>query len=597
MFLRATNRKKNGKEHWYWSIVENYRTEKGRAVQRHVLYLGEINDSQKESWLRTIEVLEDGGKGARQMALFAGDRPVLSTEVETVQVRLNQLELRRARQWGACWLALQLWQELQLDDFWKERLGKSRKGTDWLQVLKALVSYRLIDPGSEWRLHREWYRNSGLGDLLNEEQDLVQDDTLYRCLDKILPHKEELFLYLRKQWEDLFKIRYDVLLYDLTSTYFECDPPEAGKRKFGYSRDKRSDCVQVVIALVITPEGFPLAYEVMEGNTSDKTTLPGFLRKIEQQYGKAQRIWLMDRGIPTEEVLEQMRQADPPVSYLVGTPRGRLNQLEKDFLTRSWEQVREEVEVKLLPHEPEMYVLARSRGRVAKERGMRRSRLKKLWERLGVLQRQKLTRDVLLLKLGAAKQAAGQAYRLVEIRLPGKNEAVSADTFTFSLNREKLRQVRRSEGQYLLRAFQCGTEGGRLWDFYIQLTEIEQAFKDLKNDLAVRPVFHQKDQRIEAHIFLAFLSYCLFVTLKQKGWSLAPGLTPRSILEKFKTIQMIDVHLPTTDGREIVLPRYTQPDKDLQLLLHHLHLNLPSQPPPRIRQNGQVEIPQRQSSL
>ena len=331
MFLRATNRQKNGKEHWYWSIVENYRSEKGRVVQRHVLYLGEINDSQKESWLKTIEILDEGGKQARQIALFAGDRPASSPEVETVQIRLDQLKLRRARQWGACWLALRCWQELRLDEFWQHRLGVSRKGTDWLQVLKALVSYRMIDPGSEWRLHREWYRNSGLGDLLNEKQELVQDDTLYRCLDKILPYKEELFFYLRKQWEDLFQIRYEVLLYDLTSTYFECEPPETGKRKFGYSRDKRSDCVQVVIALVVTPEGFPLAYEVMEGNTSDKTTLPGFLQKIEQQYGKAQRIWLMDRGVPTEEVLEQMRTSEPPVSYLVGTPRGRLQPAGERF--------------------------------------------------------------------------------------------------------------------------------------------------------------------------------------------------------------------------------------------------------------------------
>ena len=588
MFLRATGRIKDGKEHRYWSIVESHRTLKGRVVQRQVLYLGEINDSQKEAWWRTIEVLEQGCDGPRQVALFPEDRPRPVSAQEVIQVQLNQLELHQARQWGACWLACQLWGELKLDEFWGDKLPSSREGTRWLNVLKTLVGYRLIDPGSEWRLHREWFRNSGMGDLLGEDLELVQDDKLYRCLDKLLEHKEGLFSYLRQRWEDLFQAGFEVLLYDLTSTYFECDPPGRGKRKHGYSRDKRSDCVQVVIGLIVTPQGLPLAYEVMEGNTSDKTTLPTFLKKIEQQYGKAQRIWVMDRGVPTEEILEQMRKGETPVSYLVGTARGHLTKLEQAFLSKPWEKVRPEVQVKLLAQDQEIYVLAHSQGRAAKERGMRRRRLKQLWWRLGELQQQKLTRDQLLLKLGAAKTQAGHAYRLVEIQLPGKNQPVTPETFTFQLNKTKLRSTRRGEGRYLLRSFHCGQDPAPLWEYYIQLTEIEQVFKELKSDLAIRPIYHQKDQRIEAHIFVAFLAYCLQVTLKQRARRLAQGLTPRAVLDKFRTLQMVDVHLPTTDGRKLILPRYTQPDKDLQLLLHHLKLQLPDQPLPKIIQNSSV---------
>jgi transposase len=422
-----------------------------------------------------------------------------------------------------------------------------------------------------------------MADLLGEDFALVQSDKLYRCLDKLVAHKEGLFSYLRQRWQALFDVRFDVLLYDLTSTYFESAPPEGGQRKFGYSRDKRSDCVQVVIALIVTPEGFPLAYEVMPGNTSDKTTLGEFLKRIEAQYGKAERTWVMDRGIPTEETLKQMREADSPVRYLVGTPKGRLSKLEKEFLTRPWKQVHDAVDVKLLEKDGEVYVLAKSLGRVDKERSMRRRRLKKLWKRLKELQQQKLSRDQLLIKLGAAKKEAGRAYYPVDIRLPDKDQEVTPQTFAFSLQREKLRCTRRREGRYLLRSTLTAEDPALLWQHYIQLTEIEQAFKELKGDLSIRPIYHQKDSRIEAHIFVAFISYCLQVTLKQRLRALAPGLTPRAVLEKFAAIQMVDAHLPTTDGRYLVLPRYTQPNKDQQILLSRLKLEFPDQPPPRIR--------------
>ncbi len=582
MFLRMTKRIKDGKEHRYWSIVENHRLSGGRVVQKHILYLGEINDSQREAWWRSIEVLEHGRKAPRKISLFPEDRHVRSNDRDVIHVHVNQMRLNHPRQWGACWMALLLWEQLQLDHYWAGKLPPSREGTRWLNVLKILVTYRLIQPGSEWRLHREWYGKSAVGDLLGEEGEVVPYQNLYRCLDKLVEHKEGMFAFLKQRWQDLFNAGFDVLLYDLTSTYFECDPPGVGKRRFGYSRDKRSDCVQVVIALVVTPAGFPLCYEVMDGNTSDRTTLRQFLNKIEGQYGKARRVWIMDRGIPTEEVLAEMRQSETPIHYLVGTPKGRLNKLEAQLLPLPWEKVRDSLSVKLLKQEQELYVLACSTSRQAKERAMRRRRLKQYWNRLRELSGQKLDRDRLLMKIGAAKKEAGNAARLVELSLPSLHQAVTPETFRFSLCKDKLRKVRKQEGQYLLRSNLTGEDPATLWKYYIQLVEVEQTFKTLKMDLSLRPIHHQKDDRIEAHIFVAFLSYCLQVTLQQRLKALAPGLTVRSVLEKFSSIQLVDVHLPTTDGRELRLPRYTEPDKEHLLLLSRLDLKLPPQPRPEL---------------
>jgi transposase len=582
MYLKCHKRFKDGKEHRYWSIVESVRTRRG-VIKRPLLYLGEINDTQRAQWCSALEVLDESDHSVHQMSLFPEDRTPPPEVPNPIQIRLNRMTLHRPRQWGGCWLAMELWRQLGLDGFWTPRLPASRKGTDWLNVLKTLVCYRLLDPGSEWRLHRDWFKNSALADLLGEDDSVAAKNTLYRCLDKLLEHKEPMFSFLKTQWNELFKASYDVLLYDLTSTYFECDPPEEaeGLRRFGYSRDKRSDCVQVVIALIVTPEGFPVAYEVMPGNTSDKTTLPDFLRKIENQYGKRNRLWIMDRGIPTEAALEEMRAEG--ASYLVGTPRGRLSKLEAQLFGQPWKQVQDQIEVKLTRDGEDLYVLTRSGGRRDKEQAMRRRRLKKLWKRLHQIRGMKrLKRDALLLKLGAAKQDAGNAWKLVEIKLPEPRQALTPETFSFRLNRAKLRRARRGEGTYLLRTNLTAGNAEELWKQYIVLTEIEQAFKEIKQDLSIRPIYHQKDERIEAHIFVSFLAYCLQVTLKQRAKVKAPGLTPRAILDKFKTMQMIDVHLPTTDGRVLILPRYTQPEKDLQLLLHQLNLTLPDQPPPRI---------------
>jgi transposase len=441
------------------------------------------------------------------------------------------------------------------------------------------VCYRLIDPGSEWRLHRQWFEQSAMADLLGADFGLVEKNGLYRCLDKTLPHKQALFGHLHQRWQDLFGAKFEVLLYDLTSSYFESPPPDnqTDKRRFGYSRDKRGDCVQVVIALIVTPDGFPLAYEVLPGNTADSTTLRSFLRKIEDQYGKAERIWVMDRGIPTEDVLAEMRQADPPVSYLVGTPKGRLSKLEQALLDKPWQAVREGVDVKLLPQEQETYVFAQSHARIHKERAMRRRKLKWLWARLKQIATMTLTRQEFLMKLGAARAHAPAAWRLVNIEI-----ASGGTAFSFALNRAKLRQVRRREGRYLLRTNLNHRDPADLWRFYIQLTEIEAAFKTLKDDLQLRPIHHQLQHRIEAHIFVAFLAYCLHVTLRARLKPLAPGLTPRAVLDKMAGVQMLDVHFPTTDGRTLLLSRHTELNPEQRLLIKQLKLALPPQPPPRI---------------
>ena len=587
MYLRCNRRIKDGKEHRYWNIVESKRCAGGKLVQRQVLYLGEINDSQREAWCRVTQAFDEQSQQRTQLALFPAEAEVPEhARGYGVKVRLEAMELHRPRQWGACWLACHLYEQLELDQFWKARLPDSREGTCWRHILQTLICYRLIDPGSEWRLHRLWFDRSAMGDLLGADYALVEKNALYRSLDKVLKHKTALFSHLTERWQDLFRAKFDVLLYDLTSTYFESDPPddENDKRRYGYSRDKRSDCVQVVIALVVTPEGFPLAYEVLAGNTSDKTTLREFLNKIETQYGKAERIWVMDRGIPTEEVLSEMRHSDPPVYYLVGTPKGRLTQLEQKLLGLPFKAVRPGVAVKLLPQEQELYVLAVSRDRISKERAMRRRQLCALVKRLKQLQQMKLSStQKLLLKLGQAKGQYPAAWRLIDIVMPEP----PATSFSFRLNRKKLRQVRLREGRYLLRTNLCGKQPAELWQFYIQLVEIEAAFKNLKDDLQLRPIYHQLQQRIEAHIFVAFMAYCLHVTLRAQLKPLAAGLTPRAVLDKFAGIQMLDVHFPTTDGRTLILSRYTEPNPDQRLLVERLNLTLPPQPPPRITAAGQ----------
>jgi transposase len=332
------------------------------------------------------------------------------------------------------------------------------------------------------------------------------------------------------------------LLYDLTSTYFEGDMEGCAKAKRGYSRDSRPDCAQVVIALIVTPDGFPLAYEVMDGNSAEQKTLRPFLDHIEQTYGKARRVWVMDRGIPTEATLEQMRERN--ISYLVGTPKGRINKHEKQWLQLPWRQVRDSVQVKLYEHEGELYVLARSDGRQAKEIAIRRKRLVRLIRKLRAMRRSAPKRDQLLLRIGAAKKEAGRAFGFVKMTIPAEGEPVSRATFRCEIDRVKLRQAEHRDGHYLLRSNLTAEDPAVLWTRYIQLTQIEAAFRTLKSDLGLRPIYHRLDRRVEAHIFVAFLACCLQVTLKNRLQIHAPGLSPTAVMEKLATIQMIDVRIP-----------------------------------------------------
>ena len=376
MFLQSHKRWKNGKQHRYFSIVENRRIT-GRGVdgehvaQRTVLYLGEINDSQQAAWRKTLDVFDGTDQQAKQLALFPDDRPVPPDALNALQIKLSEIKLLRPRSFGDCWLGCWLWQQLELDRFWQARFQDARGEVPWEKVLQLLTVHRLIDPGSEYRLHRQWFLRSAMDELLHVDFQAASKDRLYRCLDRLLEHKDDLFRHLRQRWQDLFAAEFDVLLYDLTSTYFEGLCRQNPKAKHGYSRDGRGDCRQVVIALIVTPRGFPLAYEVLPGNTIDNTTLRDFLQKIEDRYGKARRTWVMDRGIPCEATLAEMREAK--TDYLVGTPRSMLSKLDQSLTNLPWQQARQDVRVKLLAQGGEVFVLAQSQARQKKETAGRRT--------------------------------------------------------------------------------------------------------------------------------------------------------------------------------------------------------------------------------
>jgi transposase len=569
--------------HRYFSVVENRRLPDGRTVQRTVLYLGEINDQQQAAWRKTLEVFDEDQQDYRTLCLFPDDREVPADVLDSIQVKLSGLELRRPRAFGACWLGCELWHQLGLDEFWQQRLPEAREAVSWEKVLQLQVVNCLLDPGSDFRLHRQWYVDTAMDELLETDFAVAAKDRLYRCLDRVLPHKQELFVWLKQKWADLFHSDFEVLLYDLTSTYFEGEMEQNPKAKRGYSRDKRPDCLQLVIALVVTTDGLPLAYEVMKGNTSDRTTLPAFLNKIEDTYGKARRVWVMDRGVPSEAILKDMRDPERQTFYLVGTPKSKINQHEKKWLDLPWQKVRDSVEVKLYEHEGELYVLAKSGGRQAKEIAMRRKRLARLLRKLRAMRKSLPKRDQLLLRIGAAKKEAGRAFGFVKIQMPTAGQAVTRETFSFEVGKAKLKSAQQRDGHYLLRSNLTGEDPAVLWTRYVQLTQIESVFRSLKSELSIRPIGHQLEHRADAHVLVAFLAYSLQVTLKNRLMMHAPGLTPAAVFEKLATIQMVEVWIPMVDGRWLVMPRHTQPEPDVQALLNQIRITLPSQPPPRIK--------------
>jgi transposase len=599
MFLRQNKRRKNGKTHRYFTVVENRRISGGGTTQRQVLYLGEINDTQQQAWRRTLEVFDEDRDQYRELSLFPDDRPLPPGALDSIAVKLDQMELRRPRAFGDCWLGCWLWDRLELSSFWNIQLIDSRGEVPWAKVLQLLVVNRLIDPGSELRIHRQWFLRSAMDELLGVDFAAAGKDRLYRCLDRILQHKDALCQHLAQRWKTLFDTSFDVRLYDLTSTYFEGLCEEIPKARHGYSRDGRGDCRQVVIALVVTPDGLPLAYEVLAGNTADKTTLREFLARIEQRYGKARRTWIMDRGIPTEATLKEMREAG--TQYLVGTPKSMLGKLDQSLADKPWQQVHEAMSVKMTEHEGEFYVLAHSDAQQLKEKAMRRRRFKIYARGLHALRRRcregrrsRISRDTLLGRLAVLKKDAGRLAAALILHVPDEGQRPSASNFHYEMDIDAYREALDRDGSYILRSNAIHEDATTMWSMYMQLVWIESAFKSMKSDLAIRPIWHQVQPRVEAHIFVAFMGYCLLATLRKHIQPLAPGLSPKAVLEQLASIQMLEVCLPTSDGRWLIMPRYTEPEPEQKMLLEKLGLTLPPQPPPRIR-SSKLLMPQPQA--
>jgi transposase len=582
MYLKTHRRKKDGKEHVYYSLTESIRVSKNRVVQRRVLNLGELNTTQVEAWQRTIEVIQEDG-ARHQMRLFSDREGQAPAEEDVAEVRLSTLEVHRPRRFGDCWVGNRMWEELGLDRFWEEALGSRRGDVSWEKVLRVLVINRLCDPGSEWFVHQRWYSQSALPFVLDADARLASKDRLYRCLDKLLEHKEALQVHLTERWGELFGAGMDVLLYDLTSTYFEGPAAAVEKAQRGYSRDHRPDCLQVVLALVVTPEGFPLSYEVFGGNRQDVTTLEEMLDAVEKKYGKESRIWVCDRGLVSDENLALFEQRN--CRYLVGTPRRKLADFEAQLLAGDWHEIREELHVQYIQEGSVRYVLARSRQRAEKERAMRRREIRGLMRDLV-----KLARRVRLGQLKDPGKIHQQIGRLRE-RYPVGRRYVSihfdeaACRLERTWDKEKLRLAEARDGAYLLRTNLDQTDPEELWRMYVQLTEAESAFRALKSELGLRPIYHRIPRRVEAHILVAFLGYSLWVCLKHRVKAKATGLTPRQVLEELGSLTLVEVSFQLSRGGKIWLPRITVPEPAQQALLQMLGWKLPAQPPPRITQS------------
>lgn len=576
MFLKLHRVRKHGKVHRYYSLCESVRVNRRRVTQRRVLHLGELNTDQVESWQRSIDVVQEDGR-RRQMRLFADSGSIPQGD-DVAEVILSSLSLRNARRFGDCWLGCRLWEELALGEFWRTALFGQRGAIGWEKVIELLAVNRLIAPRSELFIHEKWYPQTAMGFLLGVDARVADEDRLYRALDRMLPHKESLQKHLTERWQNLFGIKIEVLLYDLTSTYFEGQAEAIPKAQRGYSRDHRSDCKQVLLALIVTPEGFPLSYEIFPGNRNDVTTLEHALSSIEEKYGSAQRVWVFDRGIVSENNLKVLSERG--AKYLVGTPRSALKTREAKLLHGDWHKISEEVTVQLLPEDGETYVLARSTARAQKESAMRMRELKGLMK--GLIKLRKAVRKgtlidekILAHRLGRLHERYPGAWRYGEISANGL-------VLTWRWDREALRRAALRDGAYLLRTNLTDTDPQKLWQQYIQLTEVEAAFRTLKSELAIRPIWHRIERRVEAHIMVAFLGYCLWVSLKHKLRRRAPSLTSWQCLALFSQIQLVEVWFKLRDGRSICLERITQPTQPQAVVLNQLDITLPRQPPPKI---------------
>jgi transposase len=591
MFLRPNRRSKDGKDHTYWSLVETVRTLDGPR-QRRLCYLGELNSSAQARWLKTIEVFNEQGE-AQQLKLFPSHVQPPADDPQVARVLLNKVRLERPRQFGACWLGLELWRRLELDHFFEVAVDEHETEVPWSRVAAVLAINRLCAPGSELAIEERWYPSTALDDLLGIEEGKINDTRLYRCLDRILPHKTKLEQHLKQRYGELFGAEFDVLLYDLTSSYVEGAAEKNPMMRRGYSRDHRPDCEQMVIALIVNSEGFPFSYETFDGNRADVSTMETILRMVERKYGKARRIWVMDRGMVSEENLAAIRKRGG--QYLVGTPRSQMKQFEEELLKDDWIQVRPEVEVKkvAIPQGEETFILCRTSGRKEKEKAIRNRFSNRMEDALKRLTKTIATgrlkdRNKMERRLGRIQANHSQVNDLYEIALRDTPEGVRLQ-WAIKEDRKVWRGLR--EGAYMLRTnLQAGT-AEELWSRYMQLTEAEASFRALKSELSIRPLFHQLEPRVKAHVLVAFLGYALWVTLKhllkrrtanvpqplQSGVTNAQPLSVMKALALLSTLQSADIILPTTDGREIRLRRITEPTAEQKSLLHQLSLSLPEQ--------------------
>ena len=577
MFLKTHRVRKDGKEHIYYSLCESVRVSRSRVTQRTVLHLGELNTTQVDRWERTIETVQENGQ-RQQLRLFTDRQGQAPAAEDVAEVILSSLVVRRPRRFGECWIGCKLWEELGLRAFWDQSLGEQRGQVLWAKVVELLVVNRLCAPRSELSVHEKWFAQTAMDLLLDSDDSVAEKDRLYRCLDRMIAQKEALERHLASKWRDLFGATFEVLLYDLTSSYFEGEALEVDKARRGYSRDHRPDCLQILLALVVTSEGFPLSYEVLPGNVRDEGTLEGALEGIERKHGKARRIWVFDRGVVSEANLEKLRGRG--AQYVVGTPRSQLKQYEQQLLQGEWQDISKEVKVQLLAQGQETFVLARSEDRASKEQAMRWRQVRGLMRDLVCLRRsigRGLIKDPdkILMRVGRLAERWSRAWAYLTVKW-------EADRLSWRWDREALRLAALRDGAYLLRTNLKERTPEALWKMYVQLSEVESVFRAMKSQLAIRPIWHWVGPRVEAHVMVAFLGYCLWVCLKQKLKAVAPSLTPWQLLDQFGRIVQVEVWFKLRAGGAICLPRITQPEPAQAILLHQLGWSLPEQPPPKI---------------
>ena len=589
MFLRPHSRSKDGKAHAYWSLVETVRTPDGPR-QKTICYLGELNSSSQARWRKTVEVFNEQGE-TQQLKLFPSSVVPPDDDPQVARVLLNKVRLERTRAFGSCFLGLELWKRLELDRFFEQNIDCERADVRWSRVAALLAINRLCAPGSELAIEQRWYPSTALDDLLEIEEGKINDTRLYRCLDRILPHKTKLERHLKERYGALFGAEFDVLLYDLTSTYVEGAAEKNPMVRRGYSRDHRPDCEQLVIALIVNNEGFPFSYETFDGNRSDVSTMETILRMVERKYGKARRIWVFDRGIVSEENLAAIRKRGG--QYLTGTPRSQMKRFEEELLKEDWTRVRPEVEVKkvAIPQGEETYILCRTAGRKEKEKAIRSRFSNGMEAALQELDKAIVTgrlkdRNKMERRLGKIQARHPQVNDLYDLDLRDTTEGVRL-FWQMKEDRRNWREAR--EGAYLLRTNLTAETAEELWSKYMQLTEAEASFRALKSELSVRPLFHQLEPRVKAHILVAFLGYALWVTLKHllkrrppvepkqsaSGVDNAQSMTPMRAIALLSTLQSADIVLPTTDGREIRLRRITEPTAEQKSLLRQFGITLP----------------------